>query len=103
MKTQSFATKLYLESPNALTCVLYINGTIAAFLSGLVDNGRMIVPRLSIDDSFKRYSPGMLLVIETIKHLIDSTDVTVLDLSQGKEQYKYNLGATEHFSYRFKL
>ncbi|MDE6218511.1 MAG: hypothetical protein K2F64_05855 [Muribaculaceae bacterium] len=45
----------------------------------------------------------MLLVIETIKHLIDSTDVTVLDLSQGNEQYKYNLGATEHFSYRFKL
>ena len=103
LKTQSFATQLYIHSPNALTFVLYINGNIAAFMSGLGGNSRLIVPRLSIDETFKRYSPGMLLAIETIKYLIKSTDIKVLDLSQGQEQYKYNLGAVEHHSYRFKL
>lgn len=103
LKTQSFASQLYLHSPNALTFVLYINGSMAAFMSGLSGNNRLIIPRLSIDETFKRYSPGMLLVIETIKYLIKSTDIRVLDLSQGKEQYKYNLGAVEHISYRFKL
>lgn len=103
LKTQSFATQLYLHSPNALTFVLYINGSMAAFMSGLSGNCRLIIPRLSIDETFKRYSPGMLLVIEAIKYLIKSTDIRVLDLSQGQEQYKYNLGAVEHLSYRFKL
>ncbi len=45
----------------------------------------------------------MLLVTEAIKYLIKSTDINVLDLSQGDEPYKYNLGATEHFSYRYRL
>lgn len=103
LKTQSFATRLYLQSPNAMTFVLYINGSMAAFMSGLSDSGRLIIPRLSIDESFRRYSPGMLLVTEAIKYLIKSTDINVLDLSQGDEPYKYNLGATEHFSYRYRL
>lgn len=103
LKTQSFATQLYLHSPNALTFVLYINGSMAAFMSGLSGNDRLIIPRLSIDETLKRYSPGMLLVVESIKYLIKSTDIRVLDLSQGQEQYKYNLGAVEHLSYRFKL
>lgn len=103
LKTQSFATQLYLHSPNALTFVLYINGSMAAFMSGLSGNGRIIIPRLSIDEMFKRYSPGMLLVVESIKYLIKSTDIRVLDLSQGQEQYKYNLGAVEHLCYRFRL
>lgn len=103
LKTHSFATQLYLHSPNAMTFVLYINGKMAAFMSGLSGNGRLIVPRLSIEDRFKRYSPGMLLVIETIKYLISSSDIRVLDLSQGQEQYKYNLGAIEHLGFGFKL
>lgn len=88
---------------NRCILVLYINGSMAAFMSGLSGNDRLIIPRLSIDETLKRYSPGMLLVVESIKYLIKSTDIRVLDLSQGQEQYKYNLGAVEHLSYRFKL
>lgn len=103
LKTQSFATQLYLHSPNALTFVLYVNGNMAAFMSGLSGNGRLIIPRLSIDETFKRYSPGMLLVVEAIKYLIKTTDIRVLDLSQGQEQYKYNLGAVEHISFKYRI
>lgn len=103
LKTQSFATRYYRFSPNAMTFILYIDHQPAAFLSGLFSNDRLIVPRLSIDDKFKRYSPGMLLVVETIKYLQKYTSIEVLDLSQGGEQYKYQLGATEHLSYRFSI
>lgn len=100
---QSFATRMYRFSPNALTVCLKINGKLAAFLSGLYHNDRLIVPRLSINNEYKRYSPGMLLVCESIKFLISNTSIRVLDLSLGSEKYKYSLGAKEHLSYSFDL
>ena len=103
LKSQSFATRYYRFSSNALTTILHIDNKPAAFLSGLYSNNRLIVPRLSIDEHFHRYSPGVLLVVETIKYLQNHTNIRVLDLSQGDEAYKYQLGATEHFSYRFTL
>ena len=103
LKTQNFATRYYRFSPNALTVIVYIGGKPAAFLSGLFNEDRLVVPRLSIDKEYQRYSPGMLLVAETIKHLQANTKIRTLDLSQGNESYKYQLGAVEHFSYRFKL
>ncbi len=78
-------------------------GKPAAFLSGLFSEDSLIVPRLSIDKEYQRYSPGMLLVVETIKHLQANTKIRTLALSQGDEKYKYQLGAVEHLSYRFTL
>lgn len=103
LENQSFATRMYRYSSNALTICLRIDDKIAAFLSGLYNKERIIVPRLSIDDSFRRYSPGMILVCEAVKYMISNTSIRVLDLSHGKEQYKYQLGAAEHFSYSFSL
>ena len=103
LKTQNFATRYYRFSPNALTMILYIGGKPAAFLSGLFNDARLIVPRLSIDQEYRRYSPGMLLVVEAIKYLQENTKIRTLDLSHGTESYKYQLGAVEHFSYRFVL
>lgn len=101
LKSQSFATRYYRFAPNAMTFILYIDKQPAAFLSGLSAGNRLVVPRLSIDDKFRRYSPGMLLVIETIKFLQQHSSIEVLDLSQGDEAYKYQLGACQHLSYRF--
>ena len=103
LKTQSFATRYYRFSSNALTVVLNIHGRPAAFLSGLFNENRLVVPRLSIDSKYQRYSPGMLLCVETIKHLQSNTNIRTLDLAIGNESYKYQLGAVEYFTYRFLL
>lgn len=103
LKHLSFATRFYKHSPNALTFLLSINGQPAAFMSGLFEHDRLIVPRLSIDNEFKRYSPGMILVCETIKYLISNTKIRVLDLSQGEEGYKYQLGGEKYLSYSFDV
>ena len=103
LKSQSFATRYYRYSPNAITFILRVDGQLAAFMSGLSVKNRFVVPHLSIDNRVKRYSPGVLLIIETIKYLEHNTDIDVLDLSQGEEDYKYKLGGQEHLSYRFTL
>lgn len=103
LKHQSFATRFYRYADNAITVYMTINDIPAAFLSGLYNNNRMIVPRLSINNDFKRYSPGMILVCETIKKLISDTKIRVLDLSLGEEPYKYQLGGVLHHAYRFNL
>ncbi|MCM1140863.1 MAG: GNAT family N-acetyltransferase [Muribaculum sp.] len=103
LKHQNFATLFYRYAPNALTFTVYIDGHIAGFLSGLYNEDRLIVPRLSIDDSFRRYSPGVLLIAETIKYLEQHATMRILDLSMGEESYKFQLGGIVHKSYRFKL
>lgn len=103
LKHQNFATRFYRYSPNALSFYLTIDGRPAAFLSGLFTKERLIVPRLSINEEFRRYSPGMILVCETIKYLINSTSIRILDLNQGEEEYKYKLGGQLHLSYRFNI
>lgn len=103
LKTQSFATRYYRYAPNAITFMLYIDDKPAAFMSGLRSKNRLVVPRLSIDNDFKRYSPGVVLVVEVIKYLQQNTEIDVLDLSQGEEGYKFQLGGQIHWSYKFLL
>lgn len=103
LKHQSFATRYYIEAPNAFTSVLYINSGIVGFLSGLYNDKNLIVPRLSIDSQYRRYSPGLILICETIKHLQQNTSIRCLDLSLGEEQYKYQLGGQPHLAYRFNI
>lgn len=103
LKHQNFATRYYRYADNSLTVYLKINDQPAAFLSGLFHKERLIVPRLSINNMYYKYSPGMILVCETIKYLIASSTIRVLDLSIGEERYKYQLGGKCHLSYRFKL
>jgi len=103
LKHQNFATLFYRKAPNAITFCLTIDRSLAAFMSGLWCRDRLVVPRLSIDEGFKRYSPGMVLVCEAINYLIANTPIRILDLSQGEEQYKYNLGGKTHYSYNFRI
>lgn len=103
LKHLSFATRFYRNAPNALTFYLTIDNQPAAFMSGLFSADRLIVPRLSINSEFRRYSPGLILICESIKHLMANTPIRILDLSQGEENYKYQLGGIKHLSYSFNL
>ena len=48
-------------------CALLIDGEVAAFLEGFIDKGSILVPRLAINEKYKRYSPGLILCNEIIK------------------------------------
>ncbi|BES66472.1 hypothetical protein SANA_29110 [Gottschalkiaceae bacterium SANA] len=83
--------------------VLKINGQVAAFWGGYVDRNRryVIVPRLAINDEYYKYSPGYLLINETMKILKKEYGVPVLDLSKGDEKYKYDLGGKAYSTYDY--
>jgi len=85
--------------------ILRIDGELAAFSSGYVtnDNSTIISPRGAMNSKFSKFSPGLLLDIETIKWLTRNTKITNLDLSRGNEEYKYALGGKEHYNYYYEI
>lgn len=102
LKHCHFATENYKKSANAISFGLYINGKLAAFMSGIMSKqNEFIVPRLSINDDFSFFSPGMILITEVIKFLIENTNINCLDLSQGNEKYKYQMGGINHYTKSF--
>lgn len=101
---QSFATLNYTQNPRGVTMALYIDGQLAAFMSGMLGmKNEYVVPRLSINDEFGFYSPGMLLLNEAVKYFTKETNVRHLDLSVGEELYKYKMGGKMHLTHNFKL
>lgn len=65
---------------------------MAGFCSGYIDNDSFVIPRLSINDEFARYSPGYLLINEAIKWFSANSNIRIIDLSEGAEKYKLDLG-----------
>ena len=93
------------KNKNVIWSVLYIEDKVAGFFAGFVNNeeNTVVVPRLAINDDFSLYCPGNLLIIDTIKYLIENTKIRNIDLSRGDEPYKYALGGENHYNYTFKL
>ncbi len=90
-----FSTRALLENSCAVHIYIYIYGEVAGFCSGYIDRDTFVVPRLSIDNDFSRYSPGYLLISEAIKWFeTHNSSVRVIDLSEGAEKYKLDLGGT---------
>jgi len=53
-----------------------------------------------MDDSFSFYSPGIILINEVLKLLLDK-NFSSLDLALGHEPYKYSMGAEDYFAYYY--
>jgi|LSQX01.3.fsa_nt_gb CelD/BcsL family acetyltransferase involved in cellulose biosynthesis len=79
---------------NSFHAVLMEGERPMAFLSGMMthDGHTITVPRLAIDDNYRFYSPGYVLLAETLNYLGTNTGVHELDLSRGEEKYKFDLG-----------
>ena len=91
--TNNFNAGLYLK-----------NVGLIAFLSGFITNGNEFIgPRCAMDSTFARYSPGKLLINESIKWLITNTNIRCLDLSRGDELYKYEMGGVTHINYAYEI
>jgi len=89
---------------NSFCSVLYIDGKIAGFCAGFVQKGKKIVlPYLAINESFSRYSPGGLLITESIKYLTDNCEIEYFDLSRGGEPYKARYGGVLHRNFHYEF
>ena len=100
-----FSTACMRSGPDNFYALLYLNDQPAAFLSGMVEKGgsSAIIPRLSIEDGFSKYSPGMVLVHETVQSMISVRNIRYLDLSKGTEKYKLSMGGTLYQTHHIEL
>lgn len=87
---------------SSLFAVLFINGKVAAATGGYLqkNNKYLLIPRITYDGQFRRCSPGIICLLETIKYLI-SNGVPLFDLSIGDESYKFPLGGETYWQYGF--
>jgi len=90
---------------NTFHSVLFMNGEIACFMSGFSNHGltSVAIPRLAFNDKYKFYSPGYVMICETIRWLSDNTTVREIDLSRGVEKYKTDLGGEIYTTKSYSL
>ncbi len=89
-----------LHHDSRLIYVLYFNDIPVAYMGGMLREGQQTyyVPRLSIDRTWGKYSPGIILLNEVIKILVGSK-VETIDLMRGTETYKMAMGGQVHYNY----
>ena len=77
--------------------VLFHEDIPIAYMGGLLNQKQncYFVPRLCINAEYSSYSPGIVLITETIKLLIEGC-VKTMDLMLGDEPYKIAMGGETH-------
>lgn len=100
-----FSTACLRSHPDNFYAAVYMNDKLAAFMSGMVEkNGTSaIIPRLSIEDEFSKYSPGMVLINETVQRISSDLQIRYLDLSKGAEKYKFSMGGQAYQTYHIEI
>jgi len=103
LRHEHFNTIAMRRQENARFIILRIDNVVAAFLAGYVDNNHqsLLIPRLAINNAFSRYSPGVVLVNESMKLLEDKLHLKYLDLSKGDEKYKFQMGGVNYYTFDF--
>ena len=96
--------KIMMSIENGKLFVLKINDKPAAVMAGFYSKERdgFVVPVLFSNNEMLRYSPGIILINEVVKELIQEK-VNSLDLARGTEQYKYMMGGKTHLNYTILL
>lgn len=100
IKTINFQTQMMVKQ-KGIFFVLQIDGKVASFMFGYHCENSLEIPKLAIDDTFKFYSPGMVLVNKTIEYLANETQIRYLDLCRGTESYKFKMGGQEYYTYNY--
>lgn len=95
---------IMMKHPQRKIFVLFANNSPIAYMAGLYDEKQKAyyVPRLCINDEYGRYSPGIILVNETAKYLIEQ-GATLLDLMEGDEKYKLAMGGVVTNNYQIQI
>lgn len=71
--------------------VLEIDSRPAAFMVVYADRRHLLMPRLAIDMTYSRYSPGIIMILESVKAWMDEGFVD-FDMCRGDERYKIDMG-----------
>ena len=79
------------QLPSAELYVLEIDHQPASFMIVYRHRDHLLMPRLAIDTSFGRYSPGILLILEAAKRWM-TEGVVDFDMCRGDERYKKEMG-----------
>ena len=89
---------------SAFGTVLSFDGKVVAMCTGLKRGGRIVTFYLAIDSDYKYFTPGGLMLTETIRFLCEGEEVEVFDLTRGDEHYKFQYGgtATTNDDFKFK-
>jgi hypothetical protein len=100
-------TKALKELPMGFHSILYFDDRpVSCFWGFLCNDKRIILPRGGVDMSYSKYSPGGIIIIETIKDIIEKhSDLKVeqYDLSRGTEDYKFTYGGVVHLNYHYNI
>jgi CelD/BcsL family acetyltransferase involved in cellulose biosynthesis len=67
---------------------LFLDGVPIAAQFRFVFNGMCLFIKTSYDEYYKKYSPGIILLSEMTKYIIDTDNVEVIDFGRGDENYK---------------
>jgi hypothetical protein len=87
----------------SVTFSFVIEKEVAAFVTGFIDPVRSNVEivRVAINDKYQSYSPGILLIYETVKYLTENTDYKTLDFCSGDQRYKKEMGGEIYYKHNF--
>lgn len=82
---------------------ILIDGKLAAYCEGNINNDKqaILISRVAIKKEFYNFSPGHILLIDTIENVKDK--FRYFDLTRGTETYKFKLGGKIHYNYCYEL
>lgn len=96
----------FLTDANSHIMSAYCDGELAAFFNYGIDPYRKCVSIMTAgtNETYARYSPGMLLMYEFIKHTMKNNDnISIIDFTRGDEHYKYALGGENQIIHSVRL
>ncbi|MCM1313223.1 MAG: GNAT family N-acetyltransferase [Bacteroides sp.] len=85
------ATKSLRRLKESRLYVLEIDSVPAAFMIVYAHRKHLLMPRLAIDTTYSRYSPGIVLLLESAKLWLDE-GIVDFDMCRGDERYKTDMG-----------
>lgn len=105
LKKFDICTTALKKMDNVAHFILYIDDNAVAFCNGFIskDGTTITLPRLAINIEYDKFSPGILLLNESIKKICELGIAKKVDLIHGGERYKHELGALTHYSYEFEI
>lgn len=95
---------LFSKNNKTFLAEIKINQELAAFCEGVTErNKTLTIIRVATNNKYYKYSPGQILLIDTIEQIKNKFEV--FDLTRGTEDYKFHLGGKIHNNYclSFKL
>ncbi len=84
-------TKSILQHQESELYVFTIDGKLAAFMHCYTHGNHVLMPKLAIDITYSRYSPGIIMLQESLKELM-SRGFIDFDMCRGDERYKTEVG-----------